>query len=497
MSTFLKTGFGKVVLAAGVLIIIIAAVLIYQSTTEEDEKADINILTRHSTEITNTFTEEFLKSDFAKDIGYGPGDSDKLNFIASFSTTAWITALESDAVPVDLAWGGGPTLFNQMLERDLLASIEDTDLLAVVEASVPESVAGVDMRKSEGGKLMWVANAISSFGFVVNNDTLTDYGLEKPTTWEDLASPDFFVSTAVDTVGMGNPTQSSSIRRTYAIILQKFGWDKGWEIIGGMAGNGGFYGGSSGTKQSAVDGTVAAAFTIDFIGISATEECNCEYVIPENGSIVNGDPIAFGAKSMNPEGAQAFFKYVNSAEGQTVWLGENRLPINVDVFDTDAGKARQDIKDLYDFTLVNEGVDFNDTLADIYDFAMQHYTEAVMADSHTELKNAWDEAVTGLDDGDLTQGEFDADVAALFAPQITQEEAITLDSQLIDDEALLLSTKSDWTTAAKATYNAYSVPLAKSSQNRVISSFEVDEIDSAGEPRLSSTFIMISLLSRD
>ncbi len=42
MSAFLKTGFGKVVLAAGVLIIIIAAVLIFQSTEDSDELSDIN-----------------------------------------------------------------------------------------------------------------------------------------------------------------------------------------------------------------------------------------------------------------------------------------------------------------------------------------------------------------------------------------------------------------------------------------------------------------------
>ena len=81
---------------------------------------------------------------------------------------------------------------------------------------------------------------------------------------------------------MGNPTQTTSNTRIYQIILQKFGWEKGWEMLSRMAGNGGLYGGSVETRSPVIDGRVAAALTIDFYGVFAQSECDvCEYIYPQ------------------------------------------------------------------------------------------------------------------------------------------------------------------------------------------------------------------------
>ena len=93
-------------------------------------------------------------------------------------------------------------------------------------------------------------------------------------------------------------------------------------------------------------------------GVFAQSECDvCEYIIPTNGSIVNGDPIAFGKKGGNLLAAKEFFKYVSSAEGQGVWIDNDRLPINTDSFDTASGLARPDVEQLYYDTLANQGID--------------------------------------------------------------------------------------------------------------------------------------------
>ena len=73
----------------------------------------------------------------------------------------------------------------------------------------------------ESNNLKWVAAAISSFGFTVNNKTLDQRNLPFPTTWEDLASPEFFTSIAQNNIAMGNAPDTTSNTRIYQIILQK------------------------------------------------------------------------------------------------------------------------------------------------------------------------------------------------------------------------------------------------------------------------------------
>ena len=73
-----------------------------------------------------------------------------------------------------------------------MRSIDDQELLDWISANVSDSIAGAEMKKYDNNDLKWVANAISSFGFTVNNETLKARNLPFPTKWEDLASPNFF-----------------------------------------------------------------------------------------------------------------------------------------------------------------------------------------------------------------------------------------------------------------------------------------------------------------
>ncbi|MCY3413061.1 MAG: ABC transporter substrate-binding protein [Candidatus Heimdallarchaeota archaeon] len=470
MSSILKTGFGKVIIGVGLIIVIAIAASIFNGLSNDPndpndpnnttaantntgvtDTAELTILTRHDSAITNSFREAFLQSSYGAAAGYSTGDGDKINFLSVTTLQGWLLALGSESRQVDLAWGGGPTLFNQMAEAGLLTPITDTDLVNLVTTNVPSNIAGAEMYHYTDSQLDWVANAISSFGFTVNDDVLDFYGLEAPTSWEDLASPDFFVSTSAPTISLGNPPDTTSNTRIYQIILQKYGWEKGWEMLSRMAGNGMIAGGSVDTRSKVIDGEVAVAMTIDFYGVYAQTECSdCRYVIPEGGSIVNGDPIAFGAKSGNPEAAKEFFKFVNSAEGQAVWIQNDRLPIVEAAFDTTIGQARPDVEALYQETLANQGIEFNETLSTLTEFTMQHYFESTITDAHPALKAAWAKAVAITD-----EATFNSSVADLFEPQLTLEEAIAGNQALVDNPTTLLNTKTTWQSTANSRYNGF------------------------------------------
>lgn len=458
MSSILKTGLGKAMIAIVVIIVvIIAAIIIGGNFDDGSDVPELVIITRHDTTITSAFRLAFLKSSYGKAAGYSPEDINKIDFKQVTTLQGWLTGLGSDSLKVDLAWGGGPTLFNQMGDAGLLKPITDVELLDIANASVPKEIAGAEMyHYDKQNKLDWVANAISSFGFTINNDYLKEYGLAKPNTWEDLASPDYFVGTDINTISMGNPTETTSNTRIYQIILQKYGWEKGWEILSRMAANGGIYGGSVETRSAVIDKRVGVAMTIDFYGVFAQLECStCEYIIPENGSIVNGDPIAFGIKSGNELGAKEFFKFVNSAEGQAVWLSQDRLPVNLQSFNTTSGKQRTDLKQLYDDTIANQGINFDESLSTATEFTMQNYFDAAIVDAHPELKAAWGKAVNDLKSETIDEATFNSTVSNLFKPQLTKDEAIANNGKLIADALTLSSQKNTWTSTAKSTYTAY------------------------------------------
>ena len=160
-----------------------------------------------------------------------------------------------------------------------------------------------------------------------------------------------------------------------------------------MAGNGGIFGGSLGTRAAVVDAQVAVGMTIDFYGVYTVNECaasdRCEYVIPEDGSIINGDPIAFVKNRNNEPAAIAFMEYVFSEEGQALWIANDRLPIDAGAFNTTLGQTRPDVKELYDKTLLNQGFDFDDDLDLGTLESMKEYFESSITDVHGELKAAW------------------------------------------------------------------------------------------------------------
>ncbi|MHA2028823.1 MAG: ABC transporter substrate-binding protein [Candidatus Kariarchaeaceae archaeon] len=457
-----RIGKGNFMVMSLICLLIITPVAIigikdtYRSTLSPNVDNKLTIVSRHDIAILNQFRDAFLKSSYGAAAGFSEGDTSSVEFLTLSSLTAWEKAFTSDSIGADLGWGGGPTLFNQLADIGLFADITDPDMLAVVADAVPSTIGGSEMTRSIDGKLVWVANAISSFGFTVNTDKLTEFSLEKPLSWEDLTSPDFFIAEQIPSIAMGNAPETTSNTRIYQIILQKFGWDKGWEMIKRMAGNGGIFGGSVATRAAVIQGQVPVSLTIDFYGVFAqTENPKTEYVIPDNGSIINGDPISFGAKADNIDGAKAFFEFVNSDEGQALWVRNDRLPINVNAFNTTLGKTRPDVKQLYDDTLANQGIEFDEPKAQSTYFTTVDYFESSITNALTSLKAVWADLAEKLIKGEITQAEFDANVTALTLPEPSLAEAIADNEKLRTDTAFRTQQKETWTTNAKAHYNSF------------------------------------------
>ena len=456
----------KVIIAVLILaIILIGAILFFvQPFKPAEEGIVLKIITRHGADIQDITEQNFLKSEVAKKY--------KIKDIVWLPVGAglWIDTIKRSG-DVDVGWGGGPVLFDILLENQLLAPLEGYDELEAVIAELPDDISGVPMkRKSEDGKVYWVAAAIASFGFTINKNFLNERNLPEPDEWLDLGSPAYAVTLPSPSVAVADATKSTSNTRMYEIILQKYGWVEGWKLITRIAANSRIYDQSGLVREAVVRGDVGVGITIDFYGYTSQLEAPgiAKYVLPKDGTLVNGDPIALLVTAKHPEAAKAFIAWILSPEGQKVWLHPsiNRLPINIKVFDTPEGQERLDLKENYEKTLVASTIEFSDELALSYEYSLMWFFHATNVRAEQALKEAWMALTKKYLNGEISEEEFNRLVDELTNPlklvfkdpdtgeevTFTQEYAQKVNEKIMKDPAYRDSLVRAWREGAENRY---------------------------------------------
>ena len=420
------------------------------------------IITRHDIAIQQKTKELFLNSPVAK----------KLNIVGLNFVQVGPSLFEyyMSKAPIDVAWGGGPTLFDYLYKDGYLAPISPdynkAAYAALYEASkFPDDIHGIPLKRiGPDGKIYWIAAALSSFGFTVNHDKLKEWGLPTPHKWVDLSNP-IFATTPQLSVGGADPTKSTSNTRIYEIILQVYGWNLGWMILTGFSANSKIYDASDAVREAVIQGEIAVGVTIDFYGYIAMQiNPHTEYIMPPKQTAINGDPIALSKKTRHPIQALAFIAWVLSEYGgQQVWLDKdiNRLPINPAVFKVaPPDLKRPDLQQSYEKALGNIGFIFNDTRAASWEFAMQQYFAAALAgNAHQDLQTAWSEIANAWIDHKISDQWMAYYAWKLLSPlsfkdpvtgknvTFTEEYAAKMNNKMRSDATLLNQLKLEWENA--------------------------------------------------
>ncbi|MFA9437648.1 MAG: ABC transporter substrate-binding protein, partial [Candidatus Bathyarchaeota archaeon] len=441
--------------------------------TETDtgpDRVELKIITRHGSDILFKARAAFLETDIAAE--YGITEREQIKFLG-VSSSLWTDTITRSG-DVDIAWGGGPVVFDIVNSEGLLSPLESEEVTAILDI-IPDEISGAASKRIIDGDVMWVGSAISSFGFTINKEFLQSYGLPEPTTWMELGNEtyaQFIDFPSVSAIGTADATLSTSNTRMFEIILQTYGWKDGWELLTLMGANSRIFDKSESVRDAAIQGSIGAGTTIDFYGYTAQLELPdlCKYILPQDGTAVNADPIALVSTSEEPEAAQAFIAWVLSPEGQEIWLDEtiNRMPINPAVFDTTLGQTRPDLEESYTRTLEAITIDFSDELALSYETAMMFFFKGTLVEAQIDLIDTWIELVDAEDAGDITHKEFLGLVEDLSNPlnieftdpetggtvTFTESYAQSINDRITTDADFKSTLRDAWRAAAIVRYNA-------------------------------------------
>jgi ABC-type Fe3+ transport system substrate-binding protein len=318
---------------------------------------------------------------------------------------------------VDLLFGGGDLPYVILAGQNLL---QKCPVPQDVLSRIPKEIHGIRIVSPDS---VWYGATLASFGIIINKDVAGMNGLALPRSWKDLAEP-----ACRGWVASADPRYSGTVHVAMELILQTYGWDKGWEVLFKLAGNvQDFTNSASVAAKDVALGQAAFGLSIDYYASMEVERYGADhlaYVLPEGESIVNPDCIAVLKNAANPEAARAFVEYVLS-DGQKLFAlkkGEPggpryvplcRMPVDSTLYKSGAGRLSVDQDPFASSTLSV----YNGRLAGSRWSLMGDLFAACLLTPHGEIKAFAGKAGTRLSP---------EAIAAAFAPPITENEAPVL-----------------------------------------------------------------------
>lgn len=233
----------------------------------------------------------------------------------------------NESIPLDIIFGGGTDIYNQLKENGMLSKIL---INPEILNQIPDDLNGNLLKDPQG---YWVTNALTSFGILFNKILLSKIHISVPETYLDLAKTEF-----QGWIGSSDPRKSGSIRFLYELILQRYGWNDGWKIIYKLSSNvRSFSTASSQTPKDIAQGDIAAGLIVDAYAQDLIRELGDEkvgYVVPKDVASFFGDGIAISSNAPHSLVANRFIEFAIGESGQKlIYLkkGSPEGPVDIDI----------------------------------------------------------------------------------------------------------------------------------------------------------------------
>jgi ABC-type Fe3+ transport system substrate-binding protein len=297
--------------------------------------------------------------------------------INSKQTNAGVTYLrETKAKPeADIFWVSAPDAF-QTLKNDGL--LEKYAPPKEIMAKIPAKIGNFPVHDADG---TYFGFAVSGYGLMWNKNYLQGHKLAAPKEWTDLANPKYHGHLVISA-----PSRSGTTHLTIEVILQAYGWEKGWNLLLNAGGNmGAITERSFGVPEAVISGQYGIGVVIDFFGLSGIASGQpVDFIYPSLTSVVPASVgIVKGAPNM--ENAKTFVNYLLSEPGQMLLFTPDiaRLPVVPDLYLKGPSNYPNPFK-----TKMG-GVDFNDRLSSGRRDIVNSLYDHIITFRHNELKAAW------------------------------------------------------------------------------------------------------------
>jgi len=372
--------------------------------------------------------------------------------INSKPTPAGVTYLqETKAKPAaDIFWVSAPDAF-QALKTDGI--LEKYSPPKEIVAKVPAKIGAFPISDPDG---TYFGFAVSGYGLMWNKPYMQTHKLPDPKEWTDLVDPRYFGHLVISA-----PSRSGTTHLTIEVILQAYGWDKGWGLLLNSGGNmGSITERSFGVPEAVNTGQYGIGVVIDFFGLSAIASgFPVDFVYPSQTSVV---PASVGVVKggPNPENARAFVNFLLSEEGQMLLFSKEiaRLPVIPDLY------ARAPAGYPNPFKTKMGGVDFDNKLSSGRRNVVNSLYDHIITFRHAELRAAWgaiykaEDAIAKAAGKDVTQAKVLLAEARKLATSIPIDakragdkdvNSVFTDRARADAKSKL---ETEWDTFAKTTY---------------------------------------------
>jgi len=350
-----------------------------------------------------------------------------------------------DGIDIDIFFGGGVDPYLSFSEKDLLRRCH---LPAEVLDCIPQTYAGMEVYD---GRQRWFGACLAGFGLLYNKAVLDRLGLPAPQTWADLGRAEYF-----GRVASADPRLSGSMHMAYEIMLQAYGWQKGWATLVRIGGNcRGFSRQASQVPRDVTLGEAVCGMAIDTYGLRAVAEAppgQLVFHLPQGLTVVNPDGIGVLKGAPHPELAELFVQFVLSEPGQLLWILRKgaeggpekfqlyRLPVIPGLIE----RHKADSVVSFDPFKFEGGIQFDPIKKNRRWRILNDLIGACIIDVHDELAAAWAKLRRAPAD--------DPRVRELCAPPITEEELMRLAREKWQDPAFRAATVARWSNEARARY---------------------------------------------
>ncbi len=219
----------------------------------------------------------------------------------------------------DIFWASSVDAFVTLKNDGLLDRVA---LPKDVAARIPERIGDFPIHDPDG---QYFGFAISGYGLMWNTRYLQAHKLTPPKEWPDLADRRYHGHLV-----MSAPSRSGTTHLTVEVILQAYGWTRGWGLLLASGGNmGAITERSFGTPEAVISGQYGVGVVIDFFGLSAIASGHpVDFAYPAMTAIVPAS-IAKVKGGPNAENAAKFITYLLSDAGQMLLFSPEiaRLPV--------------------------------------------------------------------------------------------------------------------------------------------------------------------------